>query len=85
MTLSGLIWIIFGIMLILGWVIFIIEMFLIDDIEDILNIFDWYNKKNAIVRHIMDYCFLFLVIFVFIGVVFLITVFIKWGDTIILW
>lgn len=85
MTLSELIGIIFGLILVIGGAIFLIEIFLIDDIKDILSIFNWYNKRNKIVRHIIDYCFIFLVIFMFIGFVFLIIVFIKWGDTIILW
>lgn len=85
MTLSGLIGIIFGIIVVLGGAISMIEIFLIEDIEDTLSAFNWYNKRNGIVRHIIDYCFLFLTIFMFFGFIFLICVFMKWGDTIILW
>lgn len=85
MTLSGLIQIIFIVIVVFGVIIFLIECFLIDDIEDVLSIFDWYNERNKIVQHIMDYCFLFFIIFMFIGFLFLICVFMEWGDTIILW
>ncbi len=59
MTLSGLIAIIFAFIIIFGGIICAIEFFVIDDIEDILSTFDWYNERNKIVRHILDYCFFF--------------------------
>ncbi len=85
MTLTGLVTIMFAILVVVIIVVFIMKLCFCPLAHDILEDFLWYKNSTKIWRHVYQYIFSFGLIAFFIAFLISICFLAEWGNTIILW
>lgn len=85
MTLTGLVIIMFAILVVVTIVVFIMELCFCPLAHDILEDFLWYKNSTKIGQHVYQYIFSFGLIALFIAFLISVCFLAEWGNTIILW